>query len=112
MLRYKLNEYMTNNGRKPFNEWLLGLKDIRARARIMARLDRLELGNLGDYISVGEGVLELRIFYGPGYRVYFSLGHRDAILLLVGGTKATQRSDIRMAKTYRADYRRRINGDQ
>jgi putative addiction module killer protein len=112
MLRYELNEYMTVDGRRPFNEWLCGLRDIRARARIRTRLDRLELGNLGDHVPVGEGVLELRIFYGPGYRVYFSLENRNVILLLVGGTKAKQRRGIKMAKTYRADYRRRISGDQ
>ena len=112
MLRYELHEYMTIDGRKPFNEWLLGLRDVRARARIRARLDRLELGNLGDHASVGEGVLELRIFYGPGYRVYFSLENRNVVLLLIGGMKATQRSDIGIAKTHRADYRRRISGDQ
>lgn len=112
MLRYKLNEYMTIGGRRPFNEWLLGLRDIRVRARIRARLDRLELGNLGDHVPVGEGVLELRIFCGPGYRVYFSLENRNVILLLIGGTKATQRRDIKMAKTYWTDYRGRISGDQ
>lgn len=112
MLRYRLREYATPDGRKPFNEWIRGLRDIHARARIRTRLDRLELGNLGDHVSVGGGVRELRVFFGPGYRVYFSLENRNVILLFTGGTKATQRNDIALAKTYGTDYRRRINADQ
>ena len=112
MLRYKLREYTTADGRKPFNEWIRGLRDIQARARIRTRLDCLELGNLGDHAPVGGGVRELRIFYGPGYRVYFSLESGNVVLLFIGGTKATQGSDIRLAKTYRADYRKRINANQ
>jgi putative addiction module killer protein len=112
MLRYRLREYTTADGRKPFNEWIRGLRDIQARARIRARLDRLQLGNWGDHASVGGGVRELRIFYGPGYRVYLSLESGNVILLIIGGTKATQRSDIKLAKSYKADYRKRINANQ
>ena len=71
MLRYRLREYITADGRSPFNDWLEGLRDIRARARVDTRLDRASLGNFGDHASVGGGVFELRIFYGPGYRVYY-----------------------------------------
>ena len=67
---YELCEYETTDGHVPFAEWLRDLRDHRARARIDARLARVRLGNLGDYQSVGEGVYELRIFYGPGYRVF------------------------------------------
>jgi putative addiction module killer protein len=81
-----------------FIDWLNALKDRRAAARIAARLLRLEDGNLGDAKSVGEGVSELRINYGPGYRVYFMQVGRTVILLLCGGDKSTQARDIAKAK--------------
>lgn len=107
MLKLNLKEYLTENGQSPFMDWLEGLRDIRARARVRTQLDRVSLGNLGDYASVGDGVYELRIFYGPGYRVYYGLEDNTVMLLLPGGTKATQRRDILTAKVYLADYRRR-----
>ena len=73
MLKFQLKDYLSANGHSPFNEWLTGLRDAQARALVRTRLDRVRLGNLGDHVSVGGGVFELRIFYGPGYRVYFSL---------------------------------------
>ena len=111
MLKFNLQEYLTENGQSPFNEWLEGLRDLRARARVRTRLDRVSLGNLGDYASVGGGVFELRIFYGPGYRVYYSLEGDTVILLLFGGTKDTQQRDVKTAKAYLADYRRRESGN-
>lgn len=107
---YELREYITAAGRSPFAQWLEGLRDRRARARISARLARVRLGNLGDYQAVGDGVYELRIFYGPGYRVYFALEAHRVVLLLAGGTKATQQRDIASAKSYWADYRSREDG--
>lgn len=107
---YEFREYETTDGRSPFADWLEELRDRRARARISARLARARLRNLGDYRSVGEGVYELRIFYGPGYRVYFGFESKRVILLLVGGTKATQQRDIATAKSYWADYRSREDG--
>ena len=97
MLRYETLEYVTVDGRRPFNEWLEGLRDIHARARIDTRLDRVSLGNLGDHASVGGGVHELRIFYGPGYRVYYT--HRDnvVVILLCGGDKSSQTKDVKLA---------------
>jgi putative addiction module killer protein len=80
-----------------FARWLDGLRDIRARARIQARLDRLAEGNPGDVKRVGEGVSELRIDYGPGYRVYFKARGREVIILLAGGDKSTQAKDIKVA---------------
>jgi len=81
-----------------FNKWFEGLRDSRAKARIQARIDRVEMGNFGDVASVGEGVSELRIFYGPGYRVYFVQRVPFIVILLVGGDKSTQASDIVKAK--------------
>lgn len=80
-----------------FAVWMDGLGDIRARARVQARIERLALGNPGDVQAVGEGVSELRIHYGPGYRVYFKQRGRELIILLAGGDKSTQTRDIRAA---------------
>ena len=80
-----------------FTAWLTGLRDGRARARIQARIDRAKLGNLGDVKPVGEGVSEMRIGYGPGYRVYFVQRGATVVILLCGGDKATQSADIARA---------------
>ena len=81
-----------------FTNWFNSLRDRRAKARIQARIDRLELGHFGDVAPVGEGVSELRIFYGPGYRVYFVKRGSVVVMLLSGGAKSTQDSDIIKAK--------------
>ena len=80
-----------------FAKWLDGLADIRARARILARIERLAAGNPGDAEPVGEGVSELRINYGPGYRVYYKRRGQSLIILLAGGDKHTQAKDIKTA---------------
>ena len=82
-----------------FKAWFEELRDVRARARIQARIDRLSLGNAGDVKPVGSGVSELRIDYGPGYRVYFVQRGADLIVLLAGGDKDTQARDIALAIT-------------
>ena len=98
--------YQTQNAREPFNEWLRSIRDIEIQARIRARLERLEDGNMGDCKSVGEGVYELRIHFGAGYRIYFGQIGNTIILLLCGGDKSTQRRDIAQAKTYWLEYKR------
>ena len=80
-----------------FANWLDGLDDIRARARILVRIERLAAGNPGDVKPVGEGVSELRIDYGPGYRVYYKKQGRFLIILLAGGDKRTQSKNIKTA---------------
>ena len=80
-----------------FVDWLDGLKDIRARARVLVRIERLAAGNPGDVKPVFEGVSELRIDYGPGYRVYFKKRGKELIILLAGGDKSTQSKNIRKA---------------
>jgi len=80
-----------------YAKWLDGLRDIHARARVQARVERLATGNPGDVKPVGAGVSELRIDYGPGYRVYYTLRGRSLIILLAGGDKRTQAADIKTA---------------
>jgi putative addiction module killer protein len=80
-----------------FDAWLTNLNDSNARARVAARIDRLAVGNPGDVKSVGGGVSEMRVDYGPGYRVYYARMERVVFLLLCGGTKATQDADIKRA---------------
>ncbi len=80
-----------------FAKWIDGICDIRARARILVRVERLAAGNPGDVKSVGEGVSELRINYGPGYRVYYKKHGREVVILLAGGDKRTQAKDIKTA---------------
>ena len=81
-----------------FSSWFNSLRDKRAKARIQARIDRVEVGHFGDVAPVGEGVSELRIFYGPGYRVYFVKQGLAVVILLSGGDKSTQNADIVQAK--------------
>ena len=104
---YELLEYETEDGRSPFGKWLDSLRDSRATAKIRTRLDRMSLGNLGDHKGVGEAVMEARIDYGPGYRVYFYIEGKEVILLLCGGDKDSQDRDIKTAKAYLSDYRSR-----
>jgi putative addiction module killer protein len=85
-----------------FRNWMTGLRDSRTKARIAARIDRLALGNPGDVEPVGEGVSELRIHFGPGYRVYFARRGPVLIVLLCGGDKSTQARDIEAAKALAA----------
>jgi putative addiction module killer protein len=98
-----VREYLTRDGSNPFREWL-GTLDIAVRARVQARVLRFELGNLGDHKSVGSGVWEARLAFGPGYRIYFGKDEESVILLLLGGAKATQRRDIRRAQEFWRDY--------
>ncbi len=99
--------YVTETGHIPFLRWIETLPDRQARARIRIRLARASLGNFGDHRAVGSGVSELRIDYGPGYRVYLGQEGDTMVLLLCGGDKRSQTSDISAAQRYWQDYQRR-----
>jgi putative addiction module killer protein len=99
--------YARSDGSEPFSQWLRGLRDGPTRNRIRQRIARVRLGNLGDVRSVGEGVQELRIPVGPGYRVYFGRSGDAVVILLCGGDKSTQPRDIERARDYWRDYRSR-----
>lgn len=102
-----IHEYTDGQGKSPYAEWLSSLLDVRARTKIMMQVDRMELGLLGDSEPIGEGLSELRIYYGPGYRVYYGKAEQHFYLLLCGGDKSTQTRDIKRAKVHWQDYQRR-----
>jgi putative addiction module killer protein len=89
-----------------FDKWFSHLRDLRARVRIQVRIDRLEIGNPGDTKPVGKGVFELRIDYGPGYRVYYVERGAILVVLLCGGDKSTQQADIKQAQYIAAQLER------
>jgi putative addiction module killer protein len=103
----ELRRYLTASGRDVFGDWLSRLRDARTRAKIVARIDRLSAGNFGDVKALRDGFFELRIDWGPGYRVYYALLGRSCVLLLCGGDKRKQVSDIKRALEYLKDYRER-----
>lgn len=100
--------YQTKDGKTPYEAWLNGLKDVVGRAKIRTRVDRATFGNFGDHRSIGAGVIELKVDYGPGYRVYIGQHGQEIIVLLCGGDKSTQEKDITKAHQYWEDYRRRL----
>ena len=96
--------FVDRQGEAPFRNWLLTLKDPLTRRRILSRIQRLKNGNLGDCKSVGQNLNELRLFFGPGYRVYFGQDKDVLIVLLCGGDKKSQQKDIAMATLYWQEY--------
>jgi len=104
-MEFEIEIYETKAGKIPFSIWFNGLKEIHTRAKILTRIDRLKLGNFGDCKSVGDGIYELRIHYGPGIRLYYSRVGNKVLLLLCGGDKSSQVKDIKKAKEFLKDYR-------
>jgi putative addiction module killer protein len=109
---YDLKDYETPDGRCPFQEWFTALRQIDPRhaAIVERRIRRLEHGLLGDYDDIQDGILELRIHEGPGFRVYVRRIGRVLMLILAGGDKKTQKQDIRNAKRYWAEFKGRNEG--
>lgn len=100
----EIRRYVTRTEKDVVGDWLAGLKDLRARAKIAVRIDRLAVGNFGDCKPLGHGVYELRIDWGPGYRLYYAILGSTCVLLLCGGDKRKQSADIERARTHLADY--------
>jgi|ERR1051326_3435038 putative addiction module killer protein len=103
----EIRRYVTRSGRDVFGEWLSGLKDERTKVKIIVRIDRLAAGNFGDCKILRDGISGLRIDWGPGYRVYYAVVGKACVLLLCGGDKRKQSSDIARAIEYLKDYRER-----
>lgn len=107
---FEIRRYRDAGGGEPFTAWLTGLRDRSARARILARLERLEAGNFGDVKALRDGVSEMRIDWGPGYRVYFGRDGQTVVVLLCGGDKRRQDADIRKAVDLWQEYVNRKKG--
>src|SRR3990172_12177943 len=106
-MMYEIVIYQTKSGALPFNEWLEDLADIQARQKIRIRLQRLSLGNFGNCKSLKDGISELKLDYGPGYRIYYTFLTKSNVLVLYAGTKKTQEKDIKKAQMYLADFKAR-----
>ena len=102
--------YARSDGSEPFTQWLRGLRDGTTRNRIRQRIVRIRLGHFGDARAVGDSVQELRIHFGPGYRVYFGREGDALVILLCGGDKGSQERDIERAQEYWRDHRSRSDG--
>lgn len=100
MKKYKISIFVTNDGKSPFLTWLESIKDAQTKRRIQVRIDRLAVGNLGDCKSIGNNLYELRLFFGSGYRIYYTTEDDKIIILISGGDKSTQSDDIVKAKKY------------
>jgi putative addiction module killer protein len=101
----EIRRYITRAGKDVIGEWLAGLKDIRARANIAVRIARMAAGNFGDCKPLRQGLHELRIDAGPGYRLYYAILDNTCVLLLCGGDKSKQSADIERARHYLEDYK-------
>ena len=108
----EIRHYVTRSGRDVFDSWLSRLSDVRAQEKIAARINRLAAGNFGDSKLLGQGLCELPIDWGPGYRVYYAVVGRECVLLLCGGDKRRQSSDIERARVFLKDYKERTEIDE
>jgi len=104
----EIRHYLTGSGRDPYQSWLDRLKDLRARVAIQRRVDRVATSNFGDHKACRSGVWELRVDVGPGYRVYYAQAGNAIVILLSGGDKRSQQTDIETAVKYWQDYQRRV----
>ncbi len=99
--------YTTQNGKTPYSEWFCSFKDSIIRNRVRRRIERMESGLYGDYKVIGDGLCELRLDFGSGYRIYFTEQGSDIVILFCGGNKSTQKKDIEIAHCYLKELTRR-----
>jgi putative addiction module killer protein len=109
---YELRHYLREDGKDPYLNWWLKLRDVKARIAVDRRVNRLELGNFGDHKFCRNGVWELRVDVGVGYRVYYAIADKQIVILLSGGDKRTQDSDIQTACSYWQDWQRRPRNER
>ena len=107
---YEIQDFLQPDGTDPYSIWLRGLVDRKARARVVVRVGRMAGGNFGDCKPVGDGVRELRVDWGPGYRVYYAMAGKRLLLLLAGGDKRKQQMDIDTAISRWIDWKQRRTG--
>ena len=112
MQQYKISLYTTDDGKIPFLDWLENIKDLKIQRRIKLRIDWLIDGNFGDTKTVGNKLYELRLFFGAGYRIYYTIENNILIILFTGGDKSTQSKDIEKAKAFLQDYKGGNNAKQ
>lgn len=105
MSQYKIWMYKTDSGKEPFVVWLESIKDPTMRRRIMLRVDRMIDGNFGDTKNLGDDLFEARLFFGPGYRIYYTIENDILVILFSGGDKSSQPDDIEKAKLYLKEYK-------
>ena len=103
----RIEIYQQRSGHQPFVQWLYSLRDVKTQARVESRVRRLSLDHWGDHKNLGGGIIELRLDFGPGYRVYCSRVGEATVILLAGGDKSSQQRDIDKARRYLTDYRER-----
>ncbi len=109
---YEIRHYLTANEEDVYLDWARKLRDVTARIAIDRRVNRVETGNFGDHQSCRDGVWELRVHVGAGYRVYYAIAGKEVVLLLCGGDKRTQSKDIDRACGYWQDWQRRMNDER
>lgn len=106
-MTFKVFDYLADDGHDPFKEWIGNLQDRQARARILLRIQRMASGNFGDCKPIAEGVWELRIDHGAGYRVYYARAGEKLVIILAGGDKRRQQADINTALEYWKNWKRK-----
>lgn len=110
MSHYEIKIFETKDGKKPFFVWIKSLKNLKTITRIETRLDRVTEGNFGDYKALGNNLFELRLAFGSGYRIYYTIENNKIVILLAGGDKSTQSKDIEKAYKYLQEYKEKNNG--
>lgn len=106
-MQHEIQVYVMKDGRIPYEEYLDDLRDRQAKLLIARRVQRAAAGNFGDHHSLDDGLHEMRLDYGPGYRVYYMYHRQTVVILLLAGDKSTQSADIKRARLYQADFKRR-----